>query len=176
MQFETEAALQVYCLSILKARKIEAKEEVSVGPLRADIVTEDAVYELKKVLTRESLYQALGQAIAYNKVLNKKYICIVGQAPTNVLEYDQVIKVARAISSAEIVVSFVETDPFWVETKVGQEDPFQTVKLWLIDLIWMSAIGVAIVLMAAMIANSTITLIPVKVSPKNQCQPIETQS
>lgn len=113
MTFVTESDLQDYCLAVLKSKGIAAESEVWVGKLRADIVTADAVYELKKVLDRASIYQALGQATAYNKTLKRKYIRIVGQAPNNPTELQQAMTIAEEVSTDQIKVSFIEYDSFW---------------------------------------------------------------
>ena len=119
MEFASEAALQVYCLEVLKSKGIAAQAEVWTNGIRADIVTDDSVYELKKVLTREAIYQAFGQASAYNQTLKRRYICIVGQSPNHPAEFEQAVHIAKAISTATVRVSFIDHDSFWNRENVG---------------------------------------------------------
>lgn len=150
MRFESEAALQAYCLEILKHRGIEAQSEVWTGKIRADIVTADAVYELKKVLNRESIYQAFGQACAYNKTLNKKYICIVGQAPIDPAEFQQGLTIAKEISSNEVRVSFIEHDPFWSDENAQS---FSWISLSINRVWWRLSIAVVLIIAVLLIKD-----------------------
>jgi hypothetical protein len=128
-RFETEKALQDYCLMVLRSKGIQAKEEVWNGSIRADIVTSTAVIELKKVLNREALYQALGQAKAYQNNLGKKEIWIVGQYPQSSTEKEQAIKIARELEKDEtVIVSFIDDDEFWT-VKNSSEFSLETWRL-----------------------------------------------
>jgi hypothetical protein len=114
MKFQSEADLQEHCLTVLRSKNIRASSEVWVGGIRADIVTPDAVIELKKVLDRDSLYQALGQAHAYNASLHRSQIWLVGQSPADPFTRAQAEKIAREIERNDRVrVSFVDQDEFW---------------------------------------------------------------
>lgn len=159
MQFDSEAALQAHCLNVLKSRGIEAQEEVWTNGIRADIVTPECVYELKKVLNRETLYQALGQATAYNQNLNRKYICIVGQSPSDPNEFQQAIAIAKAISNENIRVSFVDRDLFWSGGSNGVSNWFNLnlshrFKPVFRDVLWMLGYGIVFALIIAVVVNS----------------------
>lgn len=113
LQFGSERQLQDYCLAVLKSKNIAAREEVWCGNVRADIVTDRAVLELKKVLDRASIYQAYGQVMLYQRSLNKAEVWIVGQTPIDAAERAIALTVAREISARNVKVSFIESDPFW---------------------------------------------------------------
>jgi hypothetical protein len=101
-------------MKVLLANKIKAKRQVVVGSGRADIVTDEAVIEIKKVLDRQSIQQAVGQAIIYNRILKRKEIWIVGQMPSDWKDIQSAYKLAAEIGhDGEIVVSFVGDDEFW---------------------------------------------------------------
>ncbi|MCU0548689.1 MAG: hypothetical protein MUC48_05010 [Leptolyngbya sp. Prado105] len=158
MPFVTEAELQDYCLAVLKSKGIAAESEVWVGKLRADIVTADSVYELKKVLDRTSIYQALGQATAYNRVLKRKYIRIVGQAPISPTELQQAMTIAKEISTSQIEVSFVEHDPFWRSESASLSGWFNLsldkLNLIIREALWMIGGGILFASVVAIAVNS----------------------
>jgi hypothetical protein len=78
-RFQSERELQDYCIRVLRSKGIHCKAEVWNGDIRADIVTSRAVIECKKILDRDSIYQAYGQAQAYRQNLKRGEIWIVGQ-------------------------------------------------------------------------------------------------
>lgn len=115
-RFSSERELQDYCIKVLRSKGIPCKEEVWNGDIRADIVTSTAVIECKKVLDRESIYQASGQAQAYNQNLKRKEIWIVGQYPTDPTAKAQAIKIAKEVEkNPNVTVSFIEDEEFWIE-------------------------------------------------------------
>ena len=114
MRFATERSLQDYCLQVLRAKGIVAQAEVWTDRgVRADIVTDDAVIELKKVLNRDGIYQAVGQAMTYQKHFRRPLLWIVGQMPSSPAERATALSVAKAVSGNGVRVSFIEQDPFW---------------------------------------------------------------
>jgi len=116
LRFSTERDLQNHCIRVLRSKGIHAKEEVWNGDIRADIVTSKAVIECKKILDRDSLYQAYGQASAYQKNLRREEIWIVGQYPADPTAKAQAIKIAKEIEkNANVTVSFIDDDEFWNE-------------------------------------------------------------
>jgi hypothetical protein len=116
MRFSTEEDLETHCMEVLAASRIKAQRQVVVGTGRADIVTDQAVIEIKKVLDRQSIQQAVGQAVIYNRILKRKEIWIVGQIPSDWKEIQSAYKLAAEIGhDGEIVVSFVGDDPYWDE-------------------------------------------------------------
>lgn len=118
MRFSSERELQDYCLQVLESKGITAYEEVWCGQVRADIVTARAVMELKKRLDRNAIYQAYGQAMVYQKFLNKPEVWIVGQTPTDPTERATAFTVAKEIASSIVKVSFIESDPFWQRSSI----------------------------------------------------------
>jgi len=116
LKFQSEKDLQDHCIRVLRSKGIQVKDEVWCDGIRADLVTSEAVIELKKVLNRDSLYQALGQASAYNQELKRNQIWIVGQYPTDSTSKQQAIKIATEIEkNAKVTVSFIDDDEFWNE-------------------------------------------------------------
>lgn len=114
MKFQSEKALQDYCLQVLSVKGIAAQAEIWTNSgIRADIVTDDAVIELKKFLNRDAIYQALGQALAYQKDLHRPLLWIVGQLPIDRQQQITARTVAKAVSGNGVRVSFIEEDPFW---------------------------------------------------------------
>ena len=114
--FETERDLQEYCCQVLASKGFRPQAEVWVSEgLRADIVCDRTIYECKKILTRESLYQAFGQGASYLAATGLNRLVIVGQLPYG----EQAAKIARnTIHHLERVnrgvsVSIVEEDRFW---------------------------------------------------------------
>ncbi len=115
-RFSSERELQDYCIRVLRSKGIQCKEEVWNGDIRADIVTPKAVVECKKILDRDSIYQAFGQAQAYRQNLKREEIWIVGQYPTDPAAKAQAIKIAKEIEkNGHVTVSFIDDDEFWKE-------------------------------------------------------------
>lgn len=118
MRFSTEKALQDYCLQILQRKGIPAQAEVwTKSGIRADLVTDDAVIEIKKVLTREAIWQASGQAQAYQRDLQRPLVWIVGQLPTDRAAQATARTIAQVVAQDGCRVSFIEEDPFWQDTR-----------------------------------------------------------
>jgi hypothetical protein len=116
LRFSSERDLQNHCIRVLRSKGIQAKYEVWNGDIRADIVTSRAVIECKKVLDRESIYQAYGQASAYQRNLKREEIWIVGQYPIDLIAKAQAIKIAKEVEkNAKVTVSFIDDDEFWKE-------------------------------------------------------------
>jgi hypothetical protein len=113
LRFSSEKQLQDYCLAVLRSKGIPAQAEVWCGNVRADIVTDRAVMELKKVLDRNAIYQAYGQAMVYQKFFNKAEVWLVGQTPNDPTERATAFTVAKEISAHNVKVSFIESDSFW---------------------------------------------------------------
>jgi len=132
LKFQSEKDLQDHCIRVLRSKGIQVKDEVWCDGIRADLVTSEAVIELKKVLNRDSLYQALGQASAYNQELKRNQIWIVGQYPTDSTSKQQAIKIATEIEkNAKVTVSFIDDDEFWNEyTSRGEWETWRYVCLF----------------------------------------------
>lgn len=113
MEFNSEKDLQDYCLQVLKSKGINARSEVWCGGLRADIVIDRAVIELKKVLTRDHIFQAVGQGKVYQSRLKKNELWIVGQMPKDYESFRSALHTARELAKEGIRVSFVDRDAYW---------------------------------------------------------------
>lgn len=113
MNFNTERELQDYCLQVLRSKGIQPKEEVWCEGLRADIVIDRAVIELKKTLTRDAIFQAVGQGERYQKRLRKEELWIVGQMPKDDQSARSALHTARELAKEGIRVSFVDRDAYW---------------------------------------------------------------
>lgn len=113
MDFNSEKELQDYCLQILRSKGITAQSEVWCGGLRADIVIDRAVIELKKTLTRDSIFQAVGQGKIYQSRLKKEELWIVGQMPKDLNSFKSALHTARELAKEGIRVSFVDRDAYW---------------------------------------------------------------
>ncbi|MBD2092376.1 hypothetical protein H6F67_21230 [Microcoleus sp. FACHB-1515] len=113
MEFNSERELQDYCLEVLRSKGIQAREEVWCGGLRADIVIDRAVIELKKTLTRDAIFQAVGQGERYQKRLKKDELWIVGQTPKDYESARSALHTARELAKEGIRVSFVDRDAYW---------------------------------------------------------------
>lgn len=121
-RFSSERDLQDYCMRVLRSKGIQCKEEVWNGDIRADIVTSKAVIECKKILDRDSIYQAFGQAQAYRQNLKRDEIWIVGQYPTDLTAKTQAIKIAKEIEkTSNVTVSFIDDDEFWTEDDLREK-------------------------------------------------------
>jgi hypothetical protein len=116
LRFDTEREPQLYLIRVLRSKGISAQEEVPNGNVRADIVTPLAIIEVKRILDRESIYQALGQATVYQNNIGRKEIWIVGQSPHSPTERQQACRIAcEAEKTPGVRVSFVDEDDFWLE-------------------------------------------------------------
>lgn len=113
MEFNSEKELQNYCLQVLRSKGIQPKEEVWCGGLRADIVIDRAVIELKKTLTRDAIFQAVGQGKIYQSRLNKDELWIAGLLPKDAESARSALHTARELSKEGIRVSFVDRDAYW---------------------------------------------------------------
>ncbi|NJL22990.1 MAG: hypothetical protein HC895_22675 [Leptolyngbyaceae cyanobacterium SM1_3_5] len=115
MNFNSEKELQDYCLQVLRSKGMQPKEEVWCNGLRADIVIDRAVIELKKTLTRDNIFQAVGQGERYQKRLRKEELWIVGQLPKDSESARSALHTARELAKEGIRVSFVDRDVYWQE-------------------------------------------------------------
>jgi len=100
MVVEDEAYLEDCIARALDRRGINYERQVRCSAGIADIVTPQAIIELKDYLSIKELFSATGQVIAYQQVINPKArLWIVG------LAIDQTaIKVAKAVAKAGVSV------------------------------------------------------------------------
>lgn len=82
---KTEAAIEKEFAARLRKQGHTVQRQVLCGAGKADIVTESAVYEIKKTLRRDELFKALGQVLLYREALgNHLRPVIVGHCAPNV--------------------------------------------------------------------------------------------
>lgn len=114
MELKQEQDIRNYVESWLKQQGIVADREVVCGNgIRADLVTPDMVIEIKKQLNRGAIYQAYGQGVAYQKLLNKPKLLIIGLAPVSELKYQEAQRIAENIRTDTVQVVFIDRDPKW---------------------------------------------------------------
>ena len=110
--FELEEHLQDHCIAVLTQKGIPCNKELYLNGLRADIVTPDAIIECKKILTRDAIWQAYGQAREYADRTGKPRVIIVGQSPSS----EKALNVAMCTADqlqGKAEISFIDTDPYW---------------------------------------------------------------
>ncbi|MFM7425607.1 MAG: hypothetical protein ACKO7W_11545 [Elainella sp.] len=100
-----------------------AQLEVSVPGGRADIVTSDTVYEVKRELDREAIYQAAGQGSGYAGHLGKPNIVVIGLAPSSSKREAALSAKRSAEGTANLQVVFIDEDPAWGWGSVSQPPP-----------------------------------------------------
>lgn len=110
--FEVEEQLQDYCLRVLRQKGIPCTKELYLNGLRADIVTPDAVIECKKVLTRDAIWQAYGQAREYADRTGKPRVILVGQSPNSEKALNAAMGAADQLKG-KAEVSFIDRDRYW---------------------------------------------------------------
>jgi hypothetical protein len=101
----------------LKQQDISVDREVTCGNgIRADLVTPDMVIEIKKQLNRGTIYQAHGQGVVYQRLLNKPKLLIMGLAPASEAKYQEAQRIAENIRAQDVEVIFMDKDPKWQKT------------------------------------------------------------
>lgn len=114
MELKQETDIRQYIETWLKQQGIPAEREVVCGNgVRADLVTPDTVIEIKKYLNRGAIYQALGQGVAYQTLLNKPKLLIIGLAPPSEKRYQEAQRIAENIRTETVQVVFIDKDPKW---------------------------------------------------------------
>lgn len=114
VELKQEADICKYIEAWLKQQGISAEREVVCGNgVRADLVTPDMVIEIKKHLNRGAIYQAYGQGVAYQKLLNKPKLLIIGLAPPSDVRYQEAQRIAENIRTETVQVVFIDKDPKW---------------------------------------------------------------
>lgn len=73
-----ESDVEQLLVDRLEAFGHSVERQVWVGVGRADVVTADAVYEVKRELTRSALFAAIGQVLVYASALGKPRRVVVG--------------------------------------------------------------------------------------------------
>lgn len=114
MELKREEDIRNHIEAWLKQQGISVDREVTCGNgIRADLVTPDTVIEIKKQLNRGAIYQAHGQGVAYQKLLNKPKLLIVGLAPPSEVKYQEAQRIAENIRTEGVEVIFIDKDPKW---------------------------------------------------------------
>ncbi|MBW4468603.1 MAG: hypothetical protein KME07_24525 [Pegethrix bostrychoides GSE-TBD4-15B] len=114
MQLQQEEDIRQYIEARLQQKGIKTQREVACGNgIRADLVTSDMVIEVKRRLNRGAIYQAYGQGVAYQKLLKKPKLLIIGLAPTSESKYQEAQRIAENIRTKGVEVVFIDKDPSW---------------------------------------------------------------
>lgn len=109
-----EEDIRTYIENWLRQKGIATEREVACGNgVRADLVTPDTVIEVKKQLTRGTIYQAYGQGVAYQTLLKKPKLIIIGLAPSSEARYQEAQRIAENVRSDKVEVVFIDKDPKW---------------------------------------------------------------
>ncbi|WP_414589876.1 hypothetical protein [Scytonema sp. PCC 10023] len=112
-----ERDLQLLIQKRLRRYWLKAPDEVQVKTpaslRRIDIATWMTVYEVKKWLTRDNIFHAVAQTELYTHygtkmfwVIRKRRV-ILGLAPTEPMDYEQAVRVARDFRKMGIEVIFI---------------------------------------------------------------------
>jgi hypothetical protein len=96
----------------LRDRRIPYEREVEVGAggLRADFVTPDSVIEVKRVLGRAEIYQAVGQGQTYCRYLHRAKLIVIGQAPKQLTAYQQAQSIRAAVEAPGLQIIFIDRE------------------------------------------------------------------
>jgi len=114
MSFQQEEEIRQYIEARLKQQGVAVQREVACGNgIRADLVTSDRVIEIKRQLNRGAIYQAYGQGVAYQKLLNKPKLLIIGLAPSSESKYQEAQRIAENVRTESVEVVFIDKDPDW---------------------------------------------------------------
>lgn len=115
-----EEDIRTHIEAWLKQQGVSVEREVVCGNgIRADLVTPDTVIEVKKYLNRGALYQAHGQGAAYQKLLKKPKLLIIGLAPITEAKYQEAQRIAENIRTDVVEVVFLDKDPKWVQASLS---------------------------------------------------------
>lgn len=114
MQLQHEEDIRQYIEARLKQKGVAFEREVACGNgIRADLVTADTVIEIKRRLNRGALYQAYGQGVAYQKLLKKPKLLIIGLAPSSESKYQEAQRIAENVRTESVEIVFIDRDPRW---------------------------------------------------------------
>jgi len=102
----------------LRDRRIPYEREVEVGAggLRADFVTPDSVIEVKRVLGRVEIYQAVGQGQTYCRYLQRAKLIVIGQAPKQLAAYQQAQSIRAAVEAPGLQIIFIDREPWQLKS------------------------------------------------------------
>lgn len=117
---DREEDIRTHIEAWLRQQGVSVEREVVCGNgIRADLVTPDTVIEVKKYLNRSALYQAHGQGAAYQKLLKKPKLLIIGLAPVTESKYREAQRIAENIRTDAVDVVFLDKDPKWVQATLS---------------------------------------------------------
>lgn len=91
----TERDIEISFAGYLREKGLNPRRQVQCWCGTADIVTDDAIYEVKKNLDRESLFRAIGQVLLYRMAINP--IAAPKIVTNQILAPQEVISTANAI-------------------------------------------------------------------------------
>lgn len=125
-----EKDVQDYIAKYLQKQGYKVSLEVTLGRGRADIIaqkgTTQEIIEVKKFLTRDCIYQALGQATCYSGFLkthfNQHKILLIGFAPKPFTQaYDDAQNTASYVKSLGHEVIFINEDEKWLPSNSSKK-------------------------------------------------------
>jgi hypothetical protein len=115
MLFADEDSLVDAYSAYLQARGISTRREVSCGRgFAADLVSKSVIWEGKLILTRDSLYQALGQVKSYQHCLKLPKIAIFGLTPEKNPKQAERIAAWLCQQHQDLSVLFCDQDPGFI--------------------------------------------------------------
>lgn len=127
--WQTEKELQNWLQYQLINSGFQCQDEVETHPkakTRADLVTPIEVIECKKVLTRDSVYQAHAQANMYAHHLGREAIAIVGQAPLDFDAKQSAVAASLALMTVDSRLSVYFASPIGL-TPVVRGQPLTSI-------------------------------------------------
>jgi hypothetical protein len=121
-----EKQLQQFISQYLSSLGIPHEVEYwgSEKAIRADIITQDTVIEVKTFLTRPNIYKAYGQVQAYAKELQKPFCKILGLPPlySSAKSVEATHRLAKRLNDSRVQIIFL--DPF--DDYLGLKEVFLT--------------------------------------------------
>lgn len=101
---EIEKSIENTLANDLRSLGLAVKQQVQCVNGRADIVTNEAIYEVKAFLTRDCLYKAIGQLFSYQaKIDPSAKLFIVGCKPEDRHKQDLEVNIAESLGIEVII-------------------------------------------------------------------------
>ncbi len=117
-QREIEKNIEDALANDLRSQGFAVKQQVCCANGRADIVTSEAIYEVKAFLTRDCIYKAIGQLFSYQRSISPSAnLFIVGCKPRN--KGEQRIEASLA-TSLGIEVMVWDSNNLELFTQIGK--------------------------------------------------------
>lgn len=101
MNFKNEDELQLFIHKVIGGQR----EVTFSSGKRIDILTSNYAVEVKPKLTRDSIYQAMGQLLAYQRFIGERQLVIAGMTPS---DESSSLSTAREAKASGIEVWYVD--------------------------------------------------------------------